>query len=97
MGRTWVLAMTVAVGLALFSSGAWAGTACRASSFQTEMMAQACASGGQKAAAAAMKTFMKRVGKRRPDLTCNSCHTRLAPDYPLTADGLRLFRELGGT
>lgn len=29
-------------------------------------------------------------------LTCNSCHTKLAPDYPLTADGLEKFKAYGG-
>jgi hypothetical protein len=93
----WVLA-------GAFAMPAESNTACSARKFHTDLVKQACARGGQAAAKQAMKRFMadaegpmrKLRLKGARELSCDSCHTRLAPDYPLTKDGLALFRRLGG-
>lgn len=33
---------------------------------------------------------------RIESLSCNTCHTKLAPKYELNAEGIQLFKELGG-
>lgn len=78
--------------------------ACVARTFKTEMVKDACARGGQAEAKKVMKRFMAdaqvRVSKFKrkasDELACETCHTRLAPSYPLTEDGLALFKRLGG-
>ena len=59
---------------------------------KTDMVKEACAKGGQKAAKEAMKAF----NKDKKIKSCNQCHTKLAPNYELKPDGLEQFQKLGG-
>ena len=65
---------------------------CQRSDFKTEMVKQACTTGGQKAAKDAMKAWMKEKKLK----SCNQCHAKLAPTYELKADGVEQFKKLGG-
>ena len=69
---------------------------CRATRFETKLVREACASGGQKEAREAMKKFQRRAREIRDDLECRTCHRALAPDFPLEKDALKRFRDLGG-
>lgn len=77
-------------------AGVASGTPCRRTSFDTTLVADACAAGGQAEAKKAMKAFVKNAKKQEPTLECKSCHTKLAPDYPLKDDGLESYQRLGG-
>ncbi|MEC8023309.1 MAG: hypothetical protein VX223_05205 [Myxococcota bacterium] len=74
---------------------------CARTEFKTKMVKDACAAGGQKAAKKALKTWMKankaaykeKYGK---SMTCKTCHTKFGGDFPLNADGVRLYKEFGG-
>lgn len=90
-------AFAAVIGIASVSSTATAGDApCKRTKFETKLVADACAKGGQKAAKDVMKTFLKDAKKKKSSLACDSCHTKLAPDYPLKPDGLKQFKDLGG-
>jgi len=65
---------------------------CVRTTFKTAMVKAACEQGGQAAAKNAMKAFNKEKGIK----SCNQCHSKLAPSYPLKADGLQQFVKLGG-
>lgn len=92
-----VLGFVGVVGTVTLSSReAGAGAACKRTTFETKMVADACQAGGQAAAKKEMKAFLKKAKKKDATLECNSCHTKLAPNYPLTADGLAKFKQLGG-
>jgi len=65
---------------------------CQRTDFKTEMVKQACTTGGQKAAKDAMKAWMKEKKLK----SCNQCHAKLAPTYELKADGVEQFKKLGG-
>ncbi len=70
---------------------------CKRTKFDTELVKKACAEGGQPAAKAAMKAFVKKAKSAPggdPDLTCDSCHDDLAPDYPLSKGALDKFKKL---
>ena len=69
-----------------------AAAACIHTEFKTELVKQACAKGGQKAAKDAMKVFMKEKKIK----SCNQCHSKLAPNYELKKDGVDQFAKLGG-
>jgi hypothetical protein len=73
-----------------------AAGACRRSRFETTLVADACADGGQAAAKAAMKKFTRAAKKQERSLECKSCHEALSPDYPLKDDGLDHYLRLGG-
>jgi hypothetical protein len=73
-----------------------AGKACKRTTFETKLVGDACQAGGQAAAKKAMKGWLKKAKKKEAALECSSCHTKLAPDYPLKADGLEHFKRLGG-
>lgn len=68
---------------------------CVRTTFETEFLEEACAAGGQKAASKAMQGFVKEVKKHLDvgRVNCKSCHTKLAPDFPLTDDGLTKFND----
>lgn len=75
------------------SSPAAAGDApCVHTELKTDLVKNACAKGGQKEAKDAMKAFMKEKKIK----SCNQCHTKLAPNYELKADGLEQFTKAGG-
>jgi zinc protease len=82
------LAALFVVGIATRSEAA----PCVRKTFQTQMVKDACAKGGQDAAKDAMKAFNKQHGIK----SCNDCHSSLAPSYNLKADGLAQFTKLGG-
>lgn len=65
---------------------------CVTKNFKTKMYKDACARGGQAAAKAAGKRFMKQAKVK----SCNQCHSKLAPNYERKADALRRFKALGG-
>jgi hypothetical protein len=67
-------------------------TPCLRTDFQTELIKQACARGGEAEAKSAMKAFMEEVKIK----SCNQCHASLAPKYSLKASGLQQFQRAGG-
>ena len=84
---------TLLFGLGIASvSSADGVTPCVTKEFKTELAKEACAKGGQPEAKAAMKKFMKKAKIK----SCNACHTKLAPKYPLKPDGLEQFKKAGG-
>lgn len=85
--------LSIAGALTLASYSASASDApCLHTDFKTELVKEACAKGGQKAAKDAMKAFMKEKKIK----SCNQCHSKLAPKYELKADGLEQFQKAGG-
>lgn len=60
--------------------------------FKTDLVKQACSTGGQ----AAAKDAMKKFNKDHSITSCNKCHTKLAPNYELKPDGLDQYTKLGG-
>jgi hypothetical protein len=90
------LLVTISIA-SLSSTDAQAVTPCVTKEFKTELAKGACTKGGQPAAKDAMKKFMKDGKKKKSDLSCDSCHSKLAPDYPNKPDAMKLFKELGGS
>lgn len=72
------------------------GKPCKRTVFKTSLVKQACVSGGQSEAKKTMKKWVRSAKKKKAGLECATCHSSLAPDYPLTKQGLALFKELGG-
>jgi hypothetical protein len=92
-----VLGIVGIVGTVTLSSpSVEAGAACKRTTFQTKLVGDACKAGGQAAAKKAMKGFLKKAKKTEAALECNSCHSALAPNYPLKTDGFQHFKTLGG-
>ncbi len=90
---TSITALVTVLGIAAMSSSdAVAEDACQHKEFKTELVKNACAKGGQKAAKDAMKQFMKDAKIK----SCNQCHSKLAPTYELKADALDQFKKAGG-
>ena len=88
-----IATIVASLGIAsLSSSDAQAVTPCVTTDFKTQMVKNACAKGGQPEAKNAMKKFMKEAKLK----SCNACHSKLAPKYPLKKDGLDQFKKLGG-
>ncbi len=88
-----ITTLLITLGIASVSSpDAQAVTPCVTKEFKTEMAKEACAKGGQPAAKDAMKKFMKKAKIK----SCNACHTKLAPKYPLKDDGLDQYKKAGG-
>ena len=85
-------AFTFATVSTVSTPSADAADKCQRSDFKTEMVKQACTTGGQKAAKDAMKAWMKEKKLK----SCNQCHSKLAPTYELKADGVEQFKKLGG-
>jgi cytochrome c5 len=70
---------------------------CARKTFKIKVVEQACKK-GQKSAQTLMKTFVKDVkaakkadGEATFSLTCNDCHSKLKPEFPLKANGLKDF------
>jgi len=88
--------ITAVIGALTFATltppAAAADAACVHKDFKTDLVKQACAKGGQKEAKDAMKAFMKEKKIK----SCNQCHSKLAPNYELKADGLDQFTKAGG-
>jgi hypothetical protein len=88
-----ITTLLITLGIAsLSSTDAQAVTPCVTKEFKTEMAKEACAKGGQPEAKAVMKKFMKKAKIK----SCNACHTKLAPKYPLKPDGLEQYKKAGG-
>jgi hypothetical protein len=87
-----ILTIAAAVGLATWSGTASADEPCQRKDFKTEMVRDACAKGGQKAAKDAMKAFMKDAKIK----SCNQCHSKLAPSYENKPDAVDQFKKAGG-
>lgn len=91
-----IAAVTTLAGALAFAtfttSSADAQDACVRNDYKTEMVRDACTSGGQKAA----KDVMKKFNKDNNIKSCNQCHSKLAPSYDLKPDGLEQFKKLGG-
>lgn len=73
-----------------------AAAPCKHKKFETTLVADACKAGGQKAAKDEMKKWMKTAKKKKADIACASCHSKVGGDYPLKPDGLKMFKDLGG-
>ena len=87
-----VATIVAALGLASVEHNeAAAATACSRTTFQTQMVKQACIEGQEKA-----KAVMKAWNKEKNIKSCNQCHDKLAPSYSLKTDGLERYRALGG-
>ncbi|MBS1122279.1 MAG: hypothetical protein H6Q90_4507 [Deltaproteobacteria bacterium] len=90
-----IATITTIIGALTFagmSSPDAADAPCVHKDFKTELVKQACEKGGQKAAKEAMKAF----NKEKKIKSCNQCHTKLAPNYEMKADGLEQYKKLGG-
>lgn len=70
--------------------------ACVRTKFDTKMTEDACKKGGQKEAKKAWKAWQKEAKKAGVELSCKSCHTKLAPEFPLKPDALEQFKKAGG-
>lgn len=87
-----LLALAAVVTITTFApSEVDAGEKCRRTEFKTVAVKEACAI-DQKAAKDQMKKFMK-LNKFK---NCQECHSSLAPEYKLKADGLKKYQEAGG-
>lgn len=92
------LALTLVGGLTFATMSpteAIAGKACSRKTFETKMVADACKV-DQGEAKKAMKAFLKTAKKKESGLDCQSCHSKLAPSYPLKDGALEHFKKLGG-
>lgn len=87
------------VGLSGAPTRALAADPCVATKFDTKLVAEACKAGGKDEAKAVLKAWQKAVNDKDPTLkiTCKTCHSVLDPSFDLKPDGLKRFRELGGT
>jgi hypothetical protein len=104
--RIFSIAVAASCVLGLGAARLWAGDdappPCKRTEFKTKMVADACASGGAKAANDAMKAFVKQVKEAKQSageeiqLTCQTCHTDIKKSggYPLKPDGLKEFEKL---
>jgi len=72
------------------------GTACFRTKFETKLTEDACQKGGQEAAKQAWKDWLATAKKTDASLSCKTCHTKLGPEFPLTADGLATYKKAGG-
>lgn len=87
-----ITAIVGALTFATMSSTEAGDPPCKTKKFKTELVKQACAKGGQKAA----KQAMKKWNKQKKIKSCNQCHKKLAPNYDLKKDALEQFKKLGG-
>jgi hypothetical protein len=87
-----ITAIVGALSIASLSASADGPAPCVRKDFKTDLVKQACASGGQPAA----KDAMKKWNKDHNITSCNKCHSKLAPSYDLKDDGLDQYTKLGG-
>lgn len=78
------------------TSDASSGKPCSRKTFDTELVKNACAKGGQDEAKAAMKAFLKDAKKKNDSLACVSFHTKVGDPFPLRQDALKTFKDSGG-
>jgi hypothetical protein len=91
-----ILFTSLSLSLVIVSQSTAGSAACVKATLETKLVGDACKAGGQAAAKDAMKNWVKATKAKRAGLECSSCHGKMAPSYELKADGLKLFRELGG-
>ncbi len=100
LNSTWMkIALACAAGFALVSTTVIAqdtNIPCVRTKFETKLTQDACGKAGQEEAKKAWKAWTAEAKKADASLSCKSCHSKLGPDYPLTADGLQQFKKLGG-
>ena len=97
---TSLTALVTAIVLATVSPSASAGdpapsgdpAPCVHKDLKTDLVKNACTSGGQPAAKDAMKKFMKEAKIK----SCNLCHSKLAPTYTLNEKAYDEFKKAGG-
>ncbi len=82
--------------LVTLSPSAEAAAPCKAKKIESKLLTEACKAGGQKAAKDAMKKWMKTAKKQDPKVTCQTCHSKLAGDYPKKKDAWDLYKKFGG-
>ena len=82
------------------AAGRAAGPPCVTTDFKTEMVRLACQKGGQDEALKQMKAFVAKhapkKSKGKPLVTCNACHTTLAPKFERKPDAVEFYKALGG-
>ena len=85
---------------AVFAVGLFIGLAkadgpkpCVSTNFKHAKVKKACASGGQSAAKKLMKAAVKKAKASGKKMDCKTCHTKLAPDFPLKPDALQKFKD----
>ena len=84
------------IGFATFTPVAGAADKpCLHKTFKTQLVKDACAKGGQKAAKDAMKEFLKEAKKTKVVSNCNDCHSNLTK-YELKPDAVQKFEKAGG-
>lgn len=71
-------------------------TACFRSKFETKMTEDACKKGGQDEAKKVWKAWVAEAKKTDATVSCKGCHSKLGPEFPLSADGLEKYKKLGG-
>lgn len=96
LGTLLAAAITTLTFETIASSSVEAVVACKRNKFDTTMVAAACKAGGQKTAKDEMTSWVRAAKKRKPDLSCQTCHTKVAGDYPVKPTALRLYKDLGG-
>lgn len=99
MSKTTVLLSLLAsvlVAVAIPREPAYGADPCKRTTFETRLVADACAAGGLPRAKDAMKKWVKEVKSKQSGLDCATCHSKLAPSYDLKPDGLATFKKLGG-
>jgi hypothetical protein len=87
-----IAAIIGALSIASLTASADGAAPCVRKDFKTDLVKQACTSGGQPAA----KDAMKKWNKDHNITSCNKCHSKLAPTYDLKDDALDQFQKLGG-
>ena len=87
-----VVALAVATLTTSSADPAPAGPPCNRKVFKTQMVKEACASGGQ----AAAKTAMRKFVADHKIAQCAECHDDQAPFYPLKDTALKHYKDLGG-
>lgn len=87
-----IAAIVGALAIVTVAADADGNAPCVRKDFKTELVKQACATGGQPAA----KDAMKKWNKDHNITSCNKCHSKLSPSYELKADGLDQYQKLGG-
>jgi hypothetical protein len=78
------------------SHEASAGKPCAHPKLESKLLQDACKKGGQDEAKKVMKAFLKEAKKKKSDLSCASCHSKVGGDYPLKKDAAKMFAEYGG-
>ncbi|CAN5753882.1 hypothetical protein BH11MYX3_BH11MYX3_38640 [soil metagenome] len=98
MSKTPVLfvLLSTVIALAIASARVEGADACKRTTFETKLVADACKTGGTAGAKDAMKKWVKEAKSKQSGLECATCHSKMAPTYDLKPDGAATFKRLGG-